>query len=124
MARLVTISIVLLALASGRSAQAGDPQRGANVFRTQCSMCHSGVRAGPANFGPNLFGIVGRKPGSLPGFDYSQALKSAPALWTPDRLRSFVETPGTAVPGVKMPYAGLRDPDAREDLIAYLATLK
>lgn len=124
MSHLATASITLLLLASSEMVLAGDAQRGAQVFRSQCSMCHSDARNGAANFGPNLFGVVGRKRASVIGFDYSAALKASPVTWDLDRLRDFVESPTKAAPGARMPYAGLQDPDAREDLIAYLATLK
>ena len=74
--------------------------------------------------GPPLFGVIGRKAGSVPGFDYSATMRNAGFVWTPDRLRSYLPGPRDYLPGVRMTYAGLHDPQKLEDLIAYLKTLK
>ncbi|RYD71975.1 MAG: c-type cytochrome [Verrucomicrobiaceae bacterium] len=123
MARLSTIGLAALLLAEPSGAVAGDAQRGAHVFLAYCSRCHSGVRNGPANFGPNLFGVLGRKSGSVPGFDYSPAMRSAHVVWSADQLKAYVEAPSKIVPGARMSTATMDD-YARDDLMAYLATLK
>ena len=124
MTRILKVGLVALLVAKPIAVWAGDGQRGAHVFQTYCSMCHDNVRDGPPNFGPNLFGVLGRKAGSLPGFDYSAAVRAAAFAWSADRLKAFVELPANVIPGVKMPFRGMPDPDDREDLVAYLATLK
>jgi cytochrome c len=104
-------------------AQAGDAQRGADLFADNCSDCHSTKEDGGNRKGPNLFGVVGRKTGSVPGFDYSDANKAAGWVWTPERLDAYLAAPKTVIPGTIMKFKG--DPDAkeREDIIAYLASL-
>jgi len=106
------------------SAHAGDARRGSQIFQQHCSICHSDVRQGPDNFGPNLFGVVGRKPGSLAGFDYSPAMKANRIAWSSDRLERYIEAPGALIPGARMRFVGPQEAAAREDLVAYLATLK
>jgi cytochrome c len=74
--------------------------------------------------GPSLFGIVGRKNGSVSGFHYSNANKNADVVWDAATLDKFLQAPMTVLPGTTMGYAGLRDDTRRADLVAYLATLK
>ena len=102
---------------------AGDSSAGAGVF-DRCSICHSGKKGAPNRTGPNLFGVVGRKAGTYPGFTYSPAMKSAGFVWTPAKLNDYLASPQKAVPGNTMPFNGIADPKQRADLVAYLATLK
>ena len=105
-------------------ALAGDPGHGRAVFNQQCSICHSAARGGPAIVGPTLFGVVGRKAGSLPGFNFSPAMKAAGFAWSADRLSAYLPAPAKLVPGNKMPYGGLKNPTQVDDLVTYLGTLK
>ncbi len=105
------------------AASAADPTKGQAVFAAQCSLCHSNAPNGPVILGPPLYGVVGRPAGSVRGFHYSQAMTSAGFAWTPDRLRAYLPAPRSYLPGVKMTYAGLKNPSQADDLIAYLATL-
>lgn len=97
---------------------------GRAVFASQCSICHSNARNGPVILGPPLYGVVGRKAGSVGGFAYSQAMKSAGFVWTADRLRAYLPGPRDYLPGVRMTYAGLKNPSQLDALIAYLGSLK
>ena len=104
-------------------AWAGDPSAGSNVFKSECSECHS-VKEGRNKKGPSLFAIVGRSAGTLPDYSYSDALHQAPWVWTEDKLHGYLSQPAKqANPGTKMKYTGLNDPTALDNLIAYLATL-
>ena len=104
-------------------AQAGDAAAGQTVFRTQCAVCHS-TTAGKNAVGPSLFGLVGRKTGTVPGFVYSVANETANLVWNEATLDKYLAAPKAIVPGTTMTYAGLKDTTKRADLIAYLATLK
>ncbi len=106
------------------AAAAADAGKGRSVFSAQCSACHSNSRAGPVIVGPPLFGVVGRKAGSIPSFNYSTTMKSAGFVWTEDRLRAYLPGPSTYLPGVKMTYPGLKNPSQLDDLITYLQTLR
>ena len=127
MARLLTPAAAVIALAAAALAQpaaAADPVKGHAVFNAQCGVCHSDARDGQVVVGPPLFGVVGRKAGTLAGFTYSAAMKAAGFAWTPDKLRAYLPAPRVYLPGVKMTYPGLKNPAQLEDLIAYLTTLK
>ncbi len=110
-------------LAASPAAATG-PGAGKGVFASQCSACHSDARSRPVVVGPPLFGVVGRSAGSISGYPYSSAMKSAGFAWTPDRLRAYLPAPRDYLPGVKMTYNGLKNPSQLDDLIAYLQTLK
>ncbi len=113
---------VLSLMATG--AQAGDAAAGRNVFNAQCSTCHSVAPSGATIVGPNLYGVVGRKAGTLKGYAYSSAMKASGFTWTEEQLRTYLPNPQKTLPGIKMTYFGLKNPAQLENLIAYLATLK
>ncbi|HET6184888.1 MAG TPA: cytochrome c family protein [Acetobacteraceae bacterium] len=102
---------------------AGDAAAGKSVFQSSCSICHS-AQPGQNRVGPTLYGVVGRKTGSVPGYAYSPANQSANITWDAATLDKYLANPRAMIPGTKMTYAGLSDPAKRADLIAYLATLK
>src|SRR5215469_2040759 len=103
--------------------RAGDASAGSDVFKTECSECHS-VKQGRNKKGPSLFGIVGRPAGTAPDYKYSDALKQAKWVWTADKLHSYLSQPAKkANPGTRMKYDGLDDPKQLDDLITYLGTL-
>ena len=104
------------------TAEAADPGAGQAVFKTQCGICHSVVQ-GKNMVGPSLFGIVGRKSGTIDGFRYSAANKSADITWDAAILDKYLTAPREIVPGTIMTYAGLKDETKRSDLIAYLETI-
>jgi cytochrome c len=99
-------------------ALAADPAKGRDTFKV-CAACHSNA---PDAIGPSLKGIVGRTAGTLPGFRYSGPLKRSGVQWTPDKLRNFLKSPQSVIPGNRMPYSGTT-PEVAADLVAYLATL-
>ncbi|MGE5489864.1 MAG: c-type cytochrome [Actinomycetota bacterium] len=108
---------------SGHALAAGDARKGADVFAEECGDCHS-AKEGKAKKGPPLFGVNGRKAGSVPDFAYSDAMKQSGIAWSPDKIDAYITTPRKVVPGGKMKYDGLADAAARTDVIAYLMTLK
>ncbi|WP_029415148.1 c-type cytochrome [Brevundimonas bacteroides] len=89
----------------------------------RCASCHS-INAGGANgIGPNLHGVVGRPVGAHAGFAFSEAMvahRSVDPTWSLDALDQFINAPARYVEGTKMSFAGLRDTQARVNLIAYL----
>jgi cytochrome c len=105
------------------SAQAGDASAGKTVFRSQCGICHS-PSEGKNVVGPSLFGVVGRHTASVTGFRYSQGNQSANLNWDEATLDKYLDSPKTIVPGTAMNFSGLKDPEKRSDVIAYLASLK
>lgn len=101
---------------------AADPARGASVAKV-CQTCHTFDQGGGARTGPNLWAVVGRDIASQGGFAYSAAAQSAPGTWTYEQLDAFLASPSRAMPGTKMAFNGVRRPEDRAHLIAYLATL-
>jgi len=106
------------------AAHAGDAAHGADVFKAECTECHS-ARAGHHKKGPSLFHVLGRPAASVEGVEYSDAMKKSGWTWTEEQLRAYLSRPvGQSNPGGKMKYEGLRDTKALDDLIAYLGSLK
>jgi len=85
-----------------------------------CKACHSLDKGGAAKLGPNLWGVVGRAKGSVAGFAYSPAISSVGGTWTYDDLDRFLENPMTFAKGTKMAFAGVKKPEQRAAIIAYL----
>lgn len=113
-----------LALAlTGTAHAAGDPAKGKVTF-AQCVACHKVDNTGKSTIGPNLFKVVGRTSGTLPGFNYSPAMKSAKKVWNDAALDAYLAAPMANIKGNKMPFAGLKNPVDRANVIAYLKTLK
>jgi cytochrome c len=101
-------------------AQAASPtEAGRRVFQ-RCAACHTTEANAPARFGPNLRGVVGRKAASMPGYNYSTALKAQKFIWTEAQLDKWLKGPRALVPGTAMPFPGLPDPNDRKAVIAYL----
>jgi cytochrome c len=112
------IAAVALLVAAGAARADGDAARGEKHFE-ECATCHT-LERGVNNVGPSLAGLFGRKAGEIADFRYSPAIKKSGITWTPQALDNFIADPQKAVPGNRMPYAGLPDAAARADLIAYL----
>ena len=117
-------AFIALLVAAGACANRGyaqDAVHGQTIFKA-CAACHATDHAN--RLGPGLGGIIGRKAGTVPGFGYSDAMKKSDVVWDAKILDAYVESPQQVVPGNRMPYAGLKNPMDRMDLVAYLATLK
>lgn len=113
---------VVLILSAG-SALAQSAERGERTFNQQCKACHTVEKGGPSPIGPNLFGVVGRKAGSLDGYSYSEAMKKSGITWDDVALGDYLKDPKAKVPQGKMAFAGLRQAAAPGDVIAYLKKL-
>ena len=107
---------------AGSAAAEGDASKGKTFFASQCSLCHS-VKPGENGAAPTLYGVVGRKAASAPGFNYSKALKGLNVTWTHGQLEKFLAGPAKMAPGTAMPISVAKESD-RDDVVAYLATLK
>ena len=106
------------AMAATSATQAQDAANGQKVFR-RCQACH--VVDKPQNrVGPHLMGIMGREAGAVEGFNYSEPMKSSGIVWDEASLDQYIENPKDFIPGNKMAFPGLKKPEERADVIAYL----
>lgn len=115
-------AIAALVLGSSRGLAAGDAAAGKQALTTTCGICHS-TEPGVNKIGPSLAGIVGGKSGTVPGYNFSQALKAANITWDEQTLDKWLQNPQTDVHGTKM-VVSVPDAEKRHNIIAYLATLK
>jgi nitrite reductase (NO-forming) len=106
--------------ANSSAADAGDAAAGRQVFR-KCQACHS-LEPGKNVLGPSLAGVMGRKAGSVEGYNYSPAMKQANLVWDQKTLDGYLADPGKTIPGNKMPFPGLKTDHDRADVIAFLAS--
>jgi cytochrome c len=112
-------ALALLALAAGCAIAQPSQQalrQGEQVY-ARCQACHS---LDVDRTGPHHCGLFGRRAGSVPGFDYSEAMKRSGITWNAQTLERFLTNPAAMVPGTEMTYAGVRDPGERAALIAWL----
>lgn len=101
---------------------AADATRGEKVSKA-CAACHTFNKGGPAGVGPNLYGVVGGPKDHMAGYAYSGALlKTGGTTWTYEELNKFLWKPKAYAPDTKMGYAGLKKPEDRAALIAWLRT--
>jgi cytochrome c len=113
---------ILVALPAFAAYAAGDANRGAKLFG-QCMACHS-VEPAEHQTGPSLAHIWNRKAGTILDFmRYSDALKGSGITWNEGALDKWLANPAQLVPGTTMTFAGIKDRQAREDVIAYLAAV-
>jgi cytochrome c len=118
---LATIAAVCT-LSTASVAADGNPTEGEEIFKA-CRACHQVGPDAKNALGPVLNGIVGRKAGSVEGFNYSPANKEAGEkgwVWTEDNLMKYLENPRAIMPNNRMAFAGLKDEQDRRDVIAYL----
>ncbi|GIK98463.1 MAG: cytochrome c [Alphaproteobacteria bacterium] len=119
-----TIHVIAAALALSVAAPAlraqelppGDAARGEALY-ARCQGCHSIERN---RIGPMHRGLFGRQAGTVDGFNYSKAMQQSGIVWDEATLDAFLAAPRDVVPGTRMTYAGIKDPQERADLIAYL----
>ncbi len=98
-----------------------DIAKGQSLVNEQCSSCHSLAKGGPVLVGPNLYGIVGEKMFSKPGFSYSSAATAkAKGNWDADTMSAWLQDPQGFAPGTAMAYPGVKNTQTRADVIAYL----
>lgn len=101
-----------------------DPAAGeADTKKLGCTACHTFNEGGKAGIGPNLYNVVGGPHGHMPGFDYTNALKSKTGAWTFSELNEWLHKPSAYAPGTRMTFAGINNNQERADVIDYLRTL-
>ncbi len=116
-----SFSFVIMLLGLCPSVFAQDANLGKIKFQ-ECIACHS-ISPGQNLLGPSLFGVYGRKAGTVEGFRYSSALKKSGVTWDADSLNKYLENPQLFIVGGRMPYSGMSNEEDRKNLIDYLKTL-
>ncbi|MCB4457849.1 c-type cytochrome [Leisingera sp. McT4-56] len=112
----------VLSPAAGSAAELGDAVAGKLVFE-KCKGCHQVGEGAESRIGPHLNGVFGRKAAGLEGFNYSKSLERAGNSgleWHADTLSAYVENPRSFASGTRMSFPGLKDPQERANVIAYL----
>src|SRR5215207_1557937 len=117
MRRLVLVlGFGIFAIAPG---YAQDAASGEKVF-AQCKACHQIGENAKNAVGPLLNGLFGRKSGTIEGYSYSPANKNSGITWDEATFREYIKDPRAKIPGTKMVYAGIKDEQRVNDLVAYL----
>jgi cytochrome c len=98
----------------------GNEARGERLFNQQCKACHTLNAGGASTVGPNLHGLFGRKAGTAGGYSASDAMKGSGIVWDDKALADYLKDPKAKVPGTKMVFAGLKQDQQQQDMIAYL----
>ncbi|MGL5736597.1 MAG: c-type cytochrome, partial [Beijerinckiaceae bacterium] len=111
--RLVIAAAAVLTVVA--PAQAQDAAAGEKIF-AQCRACHQVGESAKNGVGPVLNGIMGRKSGSVEGYNYTDANKNSGLTWDEATMMSYLENPKAKIPGTKMVYAGLKEEQRRKDL--------
>ncbi len=116
---LVLFVAVVLGLSPAHAA--GNAESGKKIF-AKCKACHS-VKPGKHRVGPSLAGVIGRVAGTAPGYKYSKAMQAYGAsgiVWNEQTLDTYLTNPRQVVKGTKMTFPGLKKPEQRADLNAFL----
>jgi cytochrome c len=113
---MLALAVPALASFAAGAAAGSDPRHGEEIY-SRCLACHA---LAADRTGPRHCGLIGRHAGSVPGFEYSAAMKGSRIVWNAKSLDRFLADPLKAVPGTSMGYAGVKDASERADLIAYL----
>ena len=117
--RIWMMGVIAFAASTGTSL-AQDAAAGEQVFRRLCSPCHDVGPEAKVKLGPPLNGIDGRKAGTFPGFNYSEANKSSGITWNEGDFPSYIRAPMQAMPGTRMTFVGLKNDKDITDLWSYL----
>ena len=99
-----------------------DIAKGAKVY-AKCKACHQ-VEETKNGVGPHLVGVIGRTVAVIEGFNYSNPMRDLEGVWDPDALSEFLTNPKRYLPGTKMTFVGLKKPQDRANLIAWLQSIQ
>lgn len=99
--------------------KSADYDNGKRIYRL-CVACHLLTKDGGHRVGPNLHGIIGRKAGSSEGFRFSRVVIESEIVWTPEKIDEWLANPRSFLPGNRMSFSGVRKPEDRRDVIAYI----
>jgi cytochrome c len=117
--RTLIVAAIAIAAASGTAA-AQDAAKGEQVFN-MCRPCHAVGPDATNMLGPELNGLDGRHTGSVPDYSYSDANKKSGIVWSEATFKQYIKDPQAMVPGTKMFFAGIKNPQEINDLWAYVS---
>ena len=92
---------------------------GAKVFK-KCLTCHSIGKGDPNKIGPNIFGVLNRKAGSISDYKYSKAMAAYGKVWSFEEMNGFLTKPKDWIKGTKMSFMGLKSVKDRAAVILYM----
>ncbi len=115
----LSVSLLILAASCGAAA-AQDVAAGENSFK-KCLACHAIGEGAKNKVGPELNGLDGRKSGTAPGYNYSDANKNSGITWNEAQFKEYIKDPKAKVPGTKMAFAGIKNEKEINDLWAYIS---
>ena len=116
--RAAVLGLGLAVVAAPSAFADGDAAAGKKVFR-KCQACHT-LEEGKNRVGPTLYGLIGRKAGSLDGFRFSKGMTAYDVVWSAETLDTYLEDPRGLVKGTRMAFPGLKKAQDRADVIAYI----
>jgi cytochrome c len=116
--RTLTLAAVFIAASTG-IVLAQDVEKGQHSFN-KCLPCHSIGPDAQNKIGPELNGLDGRHSGTVANFSYSDANKNSGLVWTEDKFKEYIKNPQAMIPGTKMIFAGIPNPQEISDLWAYV----
>ena len=116
-------AVVLLMAAGAPVIVKPDPAKPPAAF-TRCATCHATTKGAPHGLGNTLFGIYGRRAGTMPDYAYSDAMIASRIVWTSATLDAFIADPRAVVPETRMSSAKTADPAKRAEIVSYLKTLR
>jgi len=125
------LATLVLSISISTTTHAGDDDlykdamvaAGYAAFQHRCIACHS-MNASKNSFGPSLFGVIGRKAGSLPRFAYSEAMKNADFVWDDNYLRDWINDNESFLPGTRMRHVSITDITEQDFILAFIKSLK
>jgi cytochrome c len=125
--RAVLVACLLPALGAC-SAESGDREPDAasiahgEWLSHTCTPCHN-LQRKVNGIGPHLVDVIGRRAGTVGGYDYSQEMRTSQILWTPEAIEAYIQWPLSISPKGKMALAPIVERDA-EDIVAYLRSIE
>ena len=115
-----SLVVAIMIAGSSASSMAQDAQKGAAVFNI-CLACHAIGPGAQNKIGPELNGLDGRKAGTVPNFEYSDANKNSGIVWNEGTFEEYIKNPAAKVPGTKMIFPGIKNDQQAKDLWAYVS---
>lgn len=116
---IITAFAAALVAVVSTNAHAQETDAGKRVFN-KCLACHAIGPGATTKVGPELNGLIGRKAGSVAGYNYSDANKNSGITWTEEEFAAYIRNPQGIIKGTKMTFAGLKSDKEIADLTAFL----